>query len=84
MYTYFIRDDMTGMYLIGRTKLGAPEPTCVWGNRRADMMTFESAFEARRVAAEIGGNAVSVYRINIRLRTETRLKTGQNREAMKR
>lgn len=84
MYTYYIRDDVTGMYLIGRTKLGASVPTCVWGNRRADMMTFENAAEARKVAAEIGDNAVSVYRINIRLRTEIRLKTGQNLEAMKR
>lgn len=82
MYIYYIRDDETGMYLIGRTQLGAPVPTCVWGNRREDMMTFESAYEARKTATQIGDKSLSVYRINSKLRTEIRLKTDQNREAM--
>ena len=84
MYTYYIRDDMTGLYLIGRMKLGAPVPTCIWGNRRADMMTFDNAAGARKVAEEIGDSTVSVYRINHRLQTEMRLKTGQQQEAMTR
>ena len=62
MYVYYIRDDATGLYLIGRMQLDAPVPTCVWGDRRADMLTFDSATEARSVAREIGGSAVSVYR----------------------
>ena len=77
MYTYYIRDDVNGLYLIGRMKMGAPVPTCVWGNRRADMLTFDNSYEARKVAVEIGDSSVSVYRINQRLQTEIRLKTGQ-------
>ena len=74
MYIYYIRDDTTGLYLIGRMKLGAPVPTCVWGDRRADAITFETAAEARRAAVEIGDNAVSAYRYNCKSRSEIRLK----------
>lgn len=76
MYVYYIRDDETGMYLIGRMKLGAPVPTCVWGERRADAMTFENAAEARKVVDVIGENAVSAYRLNLSSGSEIRLKTG--------
>lgn len=82
MYAYYIRDDETGLYLIGRMKLGAPVPTCIWGDRRADMMTFDNSFEARKAAAQFKDSAVSIYRINLRLNTEIRLKTGLNREAV--
>ena len=82
MYAYYIRDDETGLYLIGRMKLGAPVPTCIWGDQRADMMTFDSSFEARKAASQFKESAVSIYRINLRLQTEIRLKTGQNREAV--
>ena len=74
MYIYYIRDDVTGQYLIGRMKLGAPVATCIWGDRRGDMLTFETAMEARYVAREIVGNAVSIYRINVARGTELKLK----------
>ena len=45
MYMYYIRDDATGLYLIGRMKLGAPVPTCVWGERRADALTGQAPNE---------------------------------------
>lgn len=76
MYLYYIRDDTTGMYLIGRMKLGAPVPTCVWSERRGDMMTFDGPVEARKALLEIGVNIASVYRLNIRSGQEIRLKTG--------
>ena len=76
MYVYYIRDDTTGMYLIGRMKLGAPVPTCVWGERQADAMTFENAAEAQNVVAVIGENAVSAYRLNCKTGAVIRLKTG--------
>ena len=62
MYVYFIRDDDTGMYLIGRMMLGAPVPTCVWGERRADALVYGSAAEARGVALTMSGS-VSIYRV---------------------
>ena len=80
MYLYYIRDDATGMYLIGRMKLGAPVPTCVWGERRSDAMTFDGPTEARKAILEIGVNIASVYRLNIRSGQEVRLKTGGDNE----
>ncbi len=76
MYVYYIRDDITGMYLIGRMKLGAPVPTCVWGEQRADAMTFENAAEARKAVSAIGENTVSAYRLNCKTGAVIRLRTG--------
>jgi len=78
MYIYYIRDDTTGLYLIGRMKLGAPVPTCVWGNSREDAMTFASASETRGVARDIGSNAVSAYRLNLSGGFEVRLTMGDD------
>lgn len=76
MYVYYIRDDTTGMYLIGRMKLGAPVPTCVWGEHQAEAMTFENATEARKAVAVIGVNAVSAYRLNYKTGDVIRLRSG--------
>lgn len=63
MAIYYIQNDETGLYLIGRTTMNAPVPTYVWGNRLRDAMAFCSAFEASRIAAEIGERAASIYRV---------------------
>ena len=75
MYLYYIRDDTSGLYLIGHMKLGAPVHTCVYGNRREDATTFSSAIEARQEARRIGGD-VSAYRYNTSGGAEIRLKSG--------
>ena len=74
MYQYFIRDDATGMYMIGRMKLGAPVATCVWGERRNDMLVFRSAMKARTAALESGVSSASVYRLNTAQGSEITLK----------
>ena len=76
MYKYYILDDTTGMYLIGRLKLGAPVPTCLWGERRADAMDLESAAEARKAVVEIGRNTALAYRLNRATGEVIQLNTG--------
>ena len=76
MYVYCIRDDITGMYMIGRMKLGAPVPTCVWGERRADAMTFENITIARNVLIETAGSTASIYRLNVCNNSITKAKSG--------
>lgn len=76
MYIYFIRDDAGGLYLIGRTQLGAPVPTCVWGDRRNDATIFDDIACARRALRETGVVTASVYRLNLNGGHVIRLKSG--------
>lgn len=83
MYIYYIRDDSTGLYLIARRMMSAPAPTCVWGNRREDALTFDNAAEARKAVKELGENAVSAYLYNQADHTEIMLCTGEGNRGRK-
>lgn len=75
MYRYYIQDDVTGMCLIGRMKMGTPVHTCIWGDRAEDIMTFKSALAVRNAALEMTGNSVSIYRISVRTGEITKQKS---------
>jgi len=62
MYIYYIQDDDTSLFLIGRRQMGAPVPTNVWGDNRADAIAYGNSITPQEVAKEIGGN-LSVYRM---------------------
>lgn len=57
MYMYYIQDDDTMLFLVARRQLGAPVPTCVWGDNRADAIAYGNIVTATEMAKSIGPNA---------------------------